>query len=228
MSAGIDFLLVCQSRIRIVPVPQRACACCRARCWITKHAAPDDGYDFRHAHVLQPISFWGLCIVEPGTVARFPLATTQHAKLGCAATCHVVTALLELDHSLAAIAALPAFLLCRLNKLVHLLVLGAFALRVESAITKRANFRLASRAPAIFPPLISLHIAGLDPLPTPLGRTVQPVFSRIFLVLLVPPHLEFQIEKIVDMLEWNMFRGAAFRRHVCRIGNGHGEDTLQA
>lgn len=76
--------------------------------------------------------------------------------------------------------------------------------------------------------MVGLDFAGLDPFSAALGRAVKSVLGRVFLVLLVPAHLELQIEEIVDMFEGNVIRGTAFGWHMCWVRDGHGEDTLQA
>jgi len=97
---------------------------------------------------------------------------------------------------------------------------------VEFAVAEGADLRLTFCAFAVLSALIGAHVARLNPLSTSFGGTVQSVLGRVFLVLFVPLHFELQVEKMFNMLERNMLRGAAFGRHMRRIGDGHGEDTF--
>lgn len=169
-------------------------------------------------------------VVEPRTVARLPFGAANHAKLGPAPACHVVAALFQFDGGGAVEAALPAFLLGNLGEPQRRFVLGAFAAGVPFAIAGRADFGAAPTAFAVLPTRIGLHmdIGGLDPFATSLGGTVDAVFGGIFLVFLVPFHLETQIEELVNMFERYVVLSAAFWRHMLGVGHGQGEDPPEA
>jgi hypothetical protein len=141
----------------------------------------------------------------------------------------MVTALLQLYYGLAAVAPLPALLLRHLHDSVGLFVLWTFSLGVEFTVAKYTDFCLAMATSCILPPVCGVHLypRWLDPLATSFGGTIQSIGSRILLVLPVPKDFKFVVEKSVGVLQRNVLRRAAPRRHVLRILNREGELTLQ-
>ena len=105
---------------------------------------------------------------------------------------------------------------------------------MPASVAGRADFGLAARTLAVFAAAvravrrISVNVRGLDPFATAFGWAVEPVRSGVFLVLLVPLHLELKVEELVDVLQGNVFGSAAGRRHVRRIGDRHGKDAAEA
>ena len=69
---------------------------------------------------------------------------------------------------------------------------------------------------------------GLDPLATSPGRTIQAIFGTKFLEFAIPGLLEGLVEQLVHVLERDMLRGTAARRHMCWVGDGEGENPGQA
>lgn len=67
-----------------------------------------------------------------------------------------------------------------------------------------------------------------DPHPATFGRTVDSILRLIFLVLPVPFDLELRIKQLLNMLERDVIRRTALRRHVLWISQGHGEYSFQA
>jgi hypothetical protein len=134
---------------------------------------------------------------------------------------HMIAALLQLNHGLAAVAPLPPLLLRHLHESVRLLILWTFPLGVELTIAKHTYFRLAMATSCVLSTVSRVHLypRWLDPLATSFGGTIQPVGSRILLVLSVPKDLEFVVEKSIGVLQRNVLRGATPRRHVLRILN---------
>lgn len=184
--------------------------------------------------MLQPILLHSL-VVEPRAIAAFPLDAADHAELGLAAARHVVAAFLELDGRAAVVAPLPPFLLRDLDELLRRVVPGADAAAVPAAVARRAHFRPAARAFAVFAArvgaaaAVDVDVRGLDPFAAATRGAVEAVFGGVFLVLLVPFHLEFQVEEPVDVFEGDVLvRDAAFGGHVLRVGEGEGEDAAEA
>lgn len=77
---------------------------------------------------------------------------------------------------------------------------------MPAAVTLHAHFRLAPSTLAVFPShvraaaIIDIDMGGFYPLPASAGGAVEAVFRRVFLVFLVPFHLEFRIEELIDVL----------------------------
>ena len=84
---------------------------------------------------------------------------------------HVVASLLEFNHALAPVAPLPAFLLCLLQEIVRLLILGTLARGMPFAIAGTADLGVAPTAAGCLPPALArvlvVHVLGLDPLAAP-------------------------------------------------------------
>lgn len=169
-----------------------------------------------------------LSIVEPRTAARLPNLTTQHAELGCAAACHVVTTFLQLDHGLAVVAAPPTVFFGNLDKFLRLLVPRAFFAGVPFAVAEYADLGLTFAA---FPALaasggVHADIGRVDPLAAATGRAVYAVLGGVLLVFCVPHDLELVIEETVNVSQGNGLGCAAPRRHVLRVRCGQGELSL--
>lgn len=119
----------------------------------------------------------------------------------------MVAAFVQLDHGRTVVAALPAIFLGCIDEASHIVVLWALAARVPFAVAEAANFGIAAPADAIPAAAcgaaagVDMDIAGLDPLPAVLGRTVYPVLCGVFLVFLVPFDFEFHVEKSIDVLK---------------------------
>lgn len=74
-----------------------------------------------------------------------------------------------------------------------------------------------------------MDVRGLDPFAAAARGTVEAVLGRVLLVLVVPFHLELEIEEPVDVFEGDVLvRDAALGGHVLRVGEGEGEDAAQA
>lgn len=114
----------------------------------------------------------------------------------------MVATLLQLNHSFAAVASLPALVLGHLHQPVRLLVFRTFSASVELAIASNTNLSATRTAPRISPSIRQVHanLGWFNPLPTTFGWTIKPVGSRILLVFLVPKDLEFVIEEPVRIL----------------------------
>lgn len=97
---------------------------CRPRHAAVEYPSVNHTHGLRDSHAVQPICVRHFSVVEPWAVASLPLVATHHAELCRATALHVIAAFAELDHSIALIAALPAFLFGLLNKTGNLWVLG--------------------------------------------------------------------------------------------------------
>ena len=146
----------------------------------------------------------------------------------------MVAAFLELDSGGAVETALPAFALSRLGEPQRGFVFGAVAARVPFAVAGVADLGAAAAA---FPILttcvgaaggVHVDLRRFDPLAAATGRAVYAVFGGEFMVFLVPFHLEAEVEQLLHVFQGNVVLGAAPRRHVLGIGDGHGEDPSEA
>lgn len=191
------------------------------------HASIYHADRLRHSHIVQPIGIRQARIVEPRALASLPLGAANHAELRHAPTRHVITAFLQLDQRAAIVTSLPPFLLGLLDKLGDLRILGAVAGLVRLVVAERADFELASRASGVFLPFfIFMDVRGLYPFPA-FGRwAVYAVFGVVLLVLPVPVSLEFEVEELVHVLEWDMIVCAAPRRHVGWVFHRHFKNPL--
>lgn len=175
-------------------------------------------------------------VIEPGTVAGFPFQAAYHTEFGCTSTrwrqlafamlgdeegrdipSHVITALLQLNHSPTIITPLPTSLFRSLQELIRLLILRAILRTMPFPITQTTHLRLTPPALPIFPAVLFMHIPRLDPLPTPPSGAVDAVLGGELLELPVPVLLEVDVEEFLHVLEWDVVGGAAFGRHVLRI-----------
>lgn len=125
-------------------------------------------------------------VVEPRTVARFPLQSTDHAELGRTATGHVVAAFFEFNHGGAIVTSLPTFLPGDLGQGFHLGIFGTVARDVHLLRTNPADSSLALLAPANFAAVFNLHMMWFDPRATPPGGAVYPVFRLEFIIFAIP------------------------------------------
>ncbi len=176
-------------------------------------------------HVVQAIGLDGF-VVEPWAVTSFPFQATNHAELCTATTGHVVTAFLQFDRRGAVEAALPAFLFGNLRETLRGLVFGAFATRVPFSVASAADFGSAAATFPIFTATVGasrgveVDVCGFNPFAASSRGAVDTVFRGVFLVLLIPLHLELCIKKLLDMLQRNVILGAAFWGHMLRVSNG--------
>ena len=173
-------------------------------------------------------------VIKPWTITRLPSQAADHAELCAAATRHVIASLLELDGRRAVEAALPAFLFRDLGESRCGFVIGTFPSGVPAPVTGAADFRAATNTFSIFAAAVGtaggveVDVGGLDPLAAAAGGAVDAVFGGVFLVFLVPLHLETPIEELLDMFKGDVVVGAAFWRHVLWVGDGKGEDSAEA
>lgn len=167
-------------------------------------------------------------IVEPGTIARFPLQAAHHAEFSGAATGHVVATFFELDHCAATIAPLPAFLFRRLHESFRLWIFRAFSRGVHLLRTNRAHSSFALLTTTDLAAILHGDIVRFDPGSAFSSWTIYTILGLVFLKLAIPGHFEFVIEELFDVLEINVLIGATSRRHVCWVIDGHGENTLEA
>ena len=173
-------------------------------------------------------------VAEPRTIAGFPAEAANHTELGSAATGHVIASLFELDHSRAIEAALPSFGFRHLDKPLRLFVVGAFAADVPFPVASTTDLGFAPPTLAVLPPAIGtarridVNVCRFDPLAATSSGTVDTVFSRILLKLLVPFDLELIGKQFLHMFQGDMIGGTAFRGHVLRIRGRHNKDSLEA
>jgi hypothetical protein len=87
---------------------------------------------------------------------------------------HMVTALLQLYHGLAAVAPLPALLLRHLHDSVGLFILWTFPFGVEFTVAKYTDFCLAMAASCILSSVCRVHLypRWLNPLATSFGGAI--------------------------------------------------------
>ena len=95
-------------------------------------------------------------------------------------------------------------------------------------ITDTTDSRTAALAFSNLAPIFNGYVIRLDPFSTTPGRTVHPISCCVFLELAIPCLFEILIEEPINVPERNVIRGAAPRRHVCRVSDGHVEDAPEA
>jgi hypothetical protein len=130
---------------------------------------------------------------------------------------HMIAAFLQLHHSLALVAPLPALLFRLFEELIRLLVLWALPREMPPAVAGATDLGLAAAAPTDLSAVFPVDVFRLDPFSAPLGWTVEPVPSRELCKLLVPGLLEGVVEQSVDMLKRDVVCGATLRRHELRV-----------
>lgn len=203
------------------------------------------------AHVAQPVVVLDVVVVEPGAGAGFPFEAAEHAEFGCAAAGgvlvggeegvvggdkgeipgHMVAALLQLNHRATTVAALPTGLLRRFEQAIRLLIVRTLFLPMPLPATQDTHLRLTTAALPVLPTIafaIIVVVSGLDPLPAPPRRAVNPVLGGVLLELPVPELLEGDVEELVDVLQRDAIHRAALGRHVLGVRDGELEDPSQA
>lgn len=183
-----------------------------------------------NARIVDAVIIINVAVIEPWTITRFPRGRAYHAELGGTAASHVVAAFLKLNHSLAAVASLPALVFCHLDQTIRLLILGALLPSVELAVAQDAYLGLATTATRILHAVCQVHpnLARLDPFSTSLSRTVESVSGRVLLIFLVPQLLELVVEEALDVSERDVFGRTASRRHMLGVIDGEGELASEA
>lgn len=139
----------------------------------------------------------------------------------------MVAPFFELYHRMAAVTCLPSFLLSLLNKLGNFRVLGALSRFVQLSVAGSANLGAASGALGVFLAVRSMNLTGLNPFSAFRCWAVNPILGVIFLVFAIPLHLEFEIEKPVDVFQGDVFVSTALWRHHSWILDGHLKDMFQ-
>ena len=141
----------------------------------------------------------------------------------------MVAALLELNHSLAAVTSLPPAFLRLLQKPVCVLVPGTAPGAMPFSVARIADLGMAAAALGKLASVnIAVDVLGLDPLPATPRRTVDAVPGGKLSVLLVPLLFEARVEQPLDVLQRDVVCRAASGRHVLRISYRQSEALLQA
>lgn len=171
-----------------------------------------------------------MTVIEPWAIASFPRQGTYHAELGSAKTSHVVAAFIELNHGLAAVASLPALLLCHLYKTVRLVVFGTFPPSVELGVAQHTHPGLATSTACIFSAVRQVHsyLPRFYPFATALIRAVKPISCSVLLIFLVPQFLELVVEESLDILQGDMFCSTTSWRHMLSVVDRESELASEA
>lgn len=143
----------------------------------------------------------------------------------------MVTALLQLNHSLTPITPLPALILGLRQQLNRLLVFGTIPRAMPLAITSHTHLGLTlPTLPVLAVRVVGVvaDVLGLDELVAALGRAVDAVAGRVLDELLVPRLFEVVVKKPVYMFQGDVVCGAAFGWHVLGVGEGQFEASLEA
>lgn len=127
-----------------------------------------------------------MSIVEPRTLAGFPLQATQNAKFRQTSASHVIASFFPLDECIAAVTPLPALFFGLLDELRDLGILGTFGRFVQFVVAERANFGSAAWTLRILTALKGVYMRWLDPLPTFERWTVHPILGVVFLIFPIP------------------------------------------
>lgn len=142
---------------------------------------------------------------------------------------HVVATFLELDHSLATMAPLPAQLLRLVEKPAGLLVPRTIPGPVPLAVAGVTDLGIAA---ATLGKLASVYVAvdvlRFDPFAAAPRRAVDAVLRRVLGILPVPLLLEAGVEKPLDVLQRDMISVTALGRHVLGISDGEPKALFQA
>ena len=64
---------------------------------------------------------------------------------------------------------------------------------------------------------INRNLTGFDPLSAAPNRAVYPVFSRVFLIFLIPLNFKLHVKKFLDMLEGYMVSCTTPGGHMLRV-----------
>jgi hypothetical protein len=158
-------------------------------------------------------------VVEPRTVTRLPLQSTDHAKLSCTAAGHVVTTFLQLDHGRAIEAFLPAFLLGSIDELLGSRIFGAVSGQVSLVIADGTDLCAALFALAYLSAMLDCDMTRLNPFATVLTDAVDSVLGLVFEKLSIPVLLEVLVEQLVHVLQIDVIIRAAPWWHVSWISD---------
>lgn len=173
-------------------------------------------------------------VIKPRAITPFPLDAADHAKLRLAPASHVVAAFLQLDRRAAVVTPLPAFPLRDLDELPRRLIFWAYTAGMPAVVTLHAHFCSTPSTFPVFPArvraaaVVGVDVCGFDPFAAAPGGAVETVLGGVLLVFLVPFHLEFGVEELVDVFEGDVVCGAAFGGHVLGVGEGECENTAEA
>lgn len=181
--------------------------------------------NLRHDIGHEAVSVLDLGVVEPRAVAGLPLAAAEDAEFGRADARHVVAAFGLLNHAGAVGTATPAFLDGHGGEGFRGFVFWTLGAFVPFAAAGDADFGFAFAAGGLLPACFGVNLGRLDPGTTSGNRTVYSVFCGVFLVFLIPCHLELGVEEVVDVLEGDVVGSTASRWHMCFIFDRHGENT---
>jgi hypothetical protein len=125
---------------------------------------------------------------KQGAATGLPLLRAKHAELSIAPAFHVIASFAQLDHCLAIVATLPAFLSSQLEDSLGGFVIFTLSRTMPFDATLLADFGLALLACSI--PFagdwIPSNVLWLDPYTAPLLGTVQPVLGVVLRELAVP------------------------------------------
>ena len=187
----------------------------------------------RDIHMVQPVVLYSF-VVEPWTITALPFDAADHAEFSLASARHVIAAFLELDRGRAVVTSLPAFQFGDLGKSCGRFVFGTILTVVPFSVAHDTYLCPAAAAFPVFPSgvcaarSVQVDICRFNPLATALGGTINAILRCVFLIFPIPFHLELQVEQLVHVFQGDVVYGAAFRRHVGRICNGHCKDAPKA
>ncbi len=140
----------------------------------------------------------------------------------------MVTAFFELNHGLAAVAALPAFPSGLFEKLCVLIISRAVGLVVPLATAGPANLDPAAATSGMPAPAFAANVLGPDPLTAASRWAIDAVSGGILKEFSVPLPLETSIKHPLNVLEGNVIGSTASRGHFTRISQGLFEDAAEA
>lgn len=146
----------------------------------------------------------------------------------------MIAALFQLNGSRAVVTTLETLLFGVCNKFQGSWVFWTCLGRVPFTIACATDFQAAFTAFSIFAASVSLtccvcfHLVWLDPSPTSLCRTIDPILGGEFQLLLIPFSFELIVEELVDMFEWDWLGSTALWRHVLGICDAQGEKSTEA
>lgn len=129
----------------------------------------------------------------------------------------MITALLQLDHRIAAIAFLPPFLLCRFCKLLRGWVFWAISRFVHLLTANTTDLGLTTWTTSDLSSFIHTHMFGLNPFSTFSTWAIYPVLSLKLFELFVIVLFELSIKKNIHVLETYGLIFTASRWHMRRV-----------
>lgn len=199
--------------------------------------------------MLQTVAFYRV-VVEPRTFAGSPPSTANHAKLGPATTVeafklengrvpangsvykpsHMITALPELNHSLASITSLPTFIFRLCDEFCRLLIVGAIPTTVEFCIALDTNLGVTLPTfPILLAIIVLADILGPNVFVAvlPIGAVNAAAVGE-FAIFLVPGLFKVVTKEALYIFKGNVVFSAAFGRHVLGIGDRQLEASLEA